>query len=253
MPKLEQIQQNFVDAIFDPHISLDDFIGSSHPFERLDVYRTTIFENLRNSLELTFPGIWKLLGDECANSAAYIFAKNPGNMPNTGCLDDWGEAFPLFLASQSAFVQLPYLKDYAIYEWLMHLAFIAADSSTLSPQDLEKIPEDKIDNIRFNFLPSVFLYEAEFPIYRIQEIIEDPNAPAIDLQPEETIVVISRPHKQVMSLFVTPATGLFLKSLMANETLLEAATQTEKKYRDFDLSAAIGLLLKHELIQEIQL
>ena len=251
MATLEYTQQCFLQAIFNPKIASVDFIASNYPMERLKVYRATIFENLRNSLALTFPGIWTLLGHDCANSVAYAFANNPENMPKTGCLDDWGNAFPDFLASQLELQHLPYLKDYAQYEWLKHLAYGAAHANTITAENLEKIPEEKIEEIRFLFLPSVFLLTAQFPIHRIQDIIEQPDAPAIDLQHEITTAIIARPKGQILTLFVSQDLGLFFKYLHDGQTLGQATAQTSIPYPDFDLSTAIHLLLKHSLIQEV--
>lgn len=251
MTILEHTQQYFSYVIFNKKIAPLDFIRSDHPIERLGVYRATIIENLRNSLALTFPGIWTLLGNDCANSVAYAFVKKPDNMPKTGCLDDWGDAFPDFLAAQFELQHLPYLKDYAQYEWLMHLAYGAAQAKAITADDLKKIPEEKIEDIRFVFLPSVFLLTTQFPLCRIKNIIEQPNAPAIDLFEAVSTVVIARPAGQVITLFVTEDMGLFFKCLHKGQTLGQATAQTSISYLDFDLSMAIGLLLKHSLIQEV--
>ncbi len=251
MLTLEHHQQQFSQAIFNAHNANLNFIASNYPSDRLAVYRATILENLRNSLALTFPGIWILLGEECADSVAYAFAQNPKLLPDSGCLDDLGAAFPEFLAQQSALNSLPYLKDYAQYEWLMHRAYGAAHTEAIRPQDLEQFSEDEIEAVRFSFIPSLFIHTSVYPLHRIQDIIEQPDAPALDLQSEMTTALIARPQNRVMTWFVTPATGLFLNELIAGANLSAALATTNEDHDDFDLSAVFQLLLQQGLILAI--
>lgn len=147
MQDLDTIQKTFLQSILEKNLADLSFIKSSYPAERLDIYRQTIFENIRNSLAITFPGIWKLLGEECANSAAYAFSKHQHNLPISGCLDDFGENFPKFLGVQKELQALPYLKDYAYFEWLKHQSYMAKDIEPITNLEITAIPADKIEEV----------------------------------------------------------------------------------------------------------
>ncbi len=250
MSLLECTQKSFYEAILDKDSALD-FIASNYSSACLDIYRVTIIENLRNSLALTFPGVCALLGDECFKSAAYFFIINPNHLPKTGCLDDWGEDFPQFLAKQPQLQHLSYLKDYAAYEWLLHLAYHADCATAIDPIELEKIPEDRIEHIRFKFIPSMFLYNAAFPIDLIQAQINQADASSIILNQNNTGVVITKTEQQVMSLFVNQDDLAFFKYLFDGESLGQTIAKTTEKYPDVNVTLAIHFLLSHSLIQSL--
>ena len=68
MPSLEMIQENLLKSIFGGKGTLD-FIkanGSITAKQRLGVHQDTIFENFVTALEITYPGVWRLIGSDCA-------------------------------------------------------------------------------------------------------------------------------------------------------------------------------------------
>ncbi|MFA6036621.1 MAG: putative DNA-binding domain-containing protein [Legionellales bacterium] len=232
---LKQTQNKFYQAVFDNKSSLD-FIHSKNSTDRFAIYRHNIFENLRKHLAHIFPGIWILLGEACANSAALAFIKNPEHTK---------EKFPDFLMQQSEFAHLPYLKDYAQYELRVHGAYKALQIPGTTYSNLENISEDKLEKIRFKFLPSVFLYASQFPIDQIKYIIDNPDASAINLEQDPKIAVIAKLNHQVFTFFVEPDMGLFLNALYQGLTLAQAAQHID------NLTHALYFLIKHKLIQEI--
>jgi hypothetical protein len=106
MKTLETVQNDFYKAIFQKKSNHADFVSSSHPSERLAIYKHTIFETLRNALAITYPGIWALLGEECSSNIANAFCSLNENLPSSGCLDDWGDQFPDFINQQSVLSNL---------------------------------------------------------------------------------------------------------------------------------------------------
>ena len=175
MKSLKKIQQDFHQAIFQKNSNLD-FIASSFPVERLAIYKNTIFENIRHALEITFPGVWSLLGADCANSIVHRFCFVENHLPSTGCLDDFGENFPSYLGSLDILSTLPYIQDYALFEWLKHLAYTATKSPAITPDDLQQIHEDLLAEIKMTFVPSCYLFSSRFPIQEIDERAFNPQA-----------------------------------------------------------------------------
>lgn len=251
MKKLEQIQKSFCEAIFNDTSNFKDLIKSSDPDKRIQIYRVTVFENLLNALSLTFPGIWKLLGEDCSRGVGYTYIKNKENLPLSGCLDDWGSTFPDFLEKQKELKHLPYLKDYASYEWLKHSAYGAYSEKSFDLSDLEAIPEDQMESIGFSLIPSVFIFYSDFNLADIEEIIENPNAKALELNTLGSYAIIARPHDETLTFWVTQDLWLFIRYLYEGLNISQSFDKTCEKCPDFNLADAIHFLLSKELIFKI--
>jgi len=255
MSTLETLQKKFCSAVilggeheelFLPEIKLLRI----SPNDLLKVYRNGIFENLRNALKLTFTGIWSLLGDECANSIAYAFSKEIKNLPNTSVLDDWGGAFPDFLGTLQAISSLPYLKDYAHFEWLYHLSSCAENVPSLSLDILKTIDEEQADGSRFSFHPSVFLFESTFPIDLINNVVTNPDADSFDLHLKPTYVIIGRSNSRSSVHFISKSYWEFFACLK-NKYSLQEAYEEVQSVEEFDLVRALSLLLSNNFIHSI--
>lgn len=247
---MHELQQLFRRNIFNQTNDLS-FISSNFPQERFDLYRQTIVENMTNALRITYSGVWKLLGDACANSVAYTYSKIDKNLPKTGCLDDFGEGFANFLATLKELSQIPYLRDYAHYEWLKHLAYIAKDSSSIIPSDLMNIPEDKIDHINFHFRPSVYMFQSQYPLFDVHEIVQDTSAKTMTLKREDSYGVINRTGDEINTYWITNDHWHFIKKLSENGTLLESSEYAQKFNKNFELSSAIAFILQAELVEKL--
>lgn len=250
MQALEELQRTFYDAVFSKEPALD-FVSSKYPSERFDTYRRTIFENMRNALSITFSGTWKLLGEECANSVAYAFCKIKNNQPFSGCLDDWGADFPKFLSAQEPLKTLPYLKDYATYEWLKHQAYCAKNVKAMSSASFATIPEEEIDDTCFVFIPSFAVFTSDFPIMDIHEIATNPDAKSIDLKSCKSYAVIARPEDEVLTLWISEDLWHFCDAMYNGMTLGDAYEKLEAEYPNFDLAGAIHFVVTMKLIYKI--
>jgi hypothetical protein len=250
MDELLKLQQSFYCNIFKQGDDLS-FISSNFPQERFDVYRQTIFENMKGALRITYSGIWKLLGEACANSVAYAYSKMDQNLPKTGCLDDFGGNFPKFLSTLEQLSELPYLRDYAHYEWLKHLAYMATDSKSISPEDLMSIPEDEIDHVTFHFCPSVYIFQSKYPLFDVHEIVQDNSAKEVTLQQKESYGIINRKENEIHTYWTEEGNWSFIKKLFEGAPLLESAEYAQTINHSFDLSSAIAFVLQAELADNI--
>jgi hypothetical protein len=251
MKMLESIQNNFYTAIFQGHTSEQDFIASSHPIERLAIYRQTIIDNLCNALALTFPGVWKLLGEQCANNLAHAFCRDKHNLPSSGGLDDWGAHFPDFLSHQQQLLGLPYIKDYATYEWLKHQAYCSPSSHVISGGDLQAVPEDLIESIKLKFLPSFFMISSIFPLNEIQDIVENPQAEAINTNKNRVYALIARSENTVEVFWVGAEFWLFIDFLVHGLSLGKALQNMQEKNLDFNLAQSLHFILQKKFVAQI--
>jgi len=234
-------------ALFQRQADLN-FIDSTNPQERFNIYKNTIMFNLSNALSLTFPGIWQLLGKTCADNIASAFCSHPDNFPISGCLDDWGEKFPAFLASIEELKILPYLKDYAYYEWVKHQAYLANKTEAITLNKLSQIQTEKFVLARIAFLPSVYSYSSKFPIDEIQKIIDNSNSNAINLSNNQAFAIIYRHKDEINTIWVAKDLWTFFDNLKQGNTIAQAIKKT---LVDFDLTTAFHFLFEKQLIREI--
>lgn len=250
MHELLKQQKSFYNSIFKDDVDLS-FISSNFPQERFDIYRQTIFDNMINALRITYPGIWKLLGVDCANAVAYGYSHIEKNLSKTGCLDDFGGDFPAFLSTLEQLSGLPYLEDYAHYEWLKHLAYIDADSKPIDPSDLMNISEDEIDHITFHFCPSSHLFHSKYPLFDIYEVVENIDTKEVKLEQKKSYGVISRQENEIHTYWIREDNWYFIKKLFEGLSLLESAEYAQTINNNFDLSSAIAFVLQAQLVNNI--
>lgn len=242
MDNLRKEQKLFLDSILDDSTNLS-FIKSELAKERIEIYRNTIIDNMRNSLSLTFQGTEKLLGPNCFKAACYHFSKIQENMPKTGCMDFWGEKFPYFLASRDEFAEIPYISDYAKFEWLKHLAYIEKEEKAISIEELKKYDENEVNYLELDFQKSIYFYESLFPIYKIDKMLSEINSKNIDLEKDNSYAIILKDK----ILWLDKSYYIFAKSLRSKNI---SKSYCDAMFADskFDISKAIALLFQSGLI-----
>jgi hypothetical protein len=218
MLDLMKMQDRFQKALYGQTDDLT-FIASKQQLARLNIYRNNIIEALVGSLSISFPGVWKLLGDRCASSLARIFCADLSNLPKTGYLGTWGDAFPHFLGNHPILADLPYIEDYAYYEWYKQLSYIAQDGVALS---IEVLAPDKFSKIQLSFIPSLYLYKSRYPISSIQKIIDEPNAEPINITNCNEYLLIARPQLKVLTYAIEGNLYNVIKGLTTGYTLDKA-------------------------------
>lgn len=251
MENLNVIQNSFYDALFNKQDRVLATIKSDFSDDRLNIYRQTLLENLRNALQITYPGLWALLGQECADSAAYTFCHETINLPTSGNLDEWGKNFPDFLAKQPELLALPYLKEYGDYEWLKHLAYGQLENSFITYADLSNLTEMDLLNCTLRFHPTVYLIQSDFPLDKIQQIIEQPQASHFDLHKSTTYALIARPEEGVITYWVNSDNFLFFQNIVKKISLSDCIENTENKHPNFSIIKAIDFLMVNKLISTI--
>ena len=254
MPTIKQLQQDFAKGVLNKNdITLIQQIrrNAITPEFRFNIYRTTILQNLRNALEITFPAIWQLVGKDCADNLALAFAQEKTNLPNTNCLDDWGAKFPIFLSNFQPIAHLVYLKDMAEIEWLKHLSYCAADDKVLDSRKLKKL-EQSIEKLHVVFNSSVFLYTSSYHLKNIFDLLNNPDASEkIDLLQKQSYAVIVRQQGNVQIHWIAADLFAFLNQLKEGHTLLQAYENTLHTYPQFELVPALQFILNHQLICRI--
>lgn len=256
MSDLRTLQEHFFKSIAgDDEAQLLSFIKPSQipASARFKIYKNTSFENLYNALKTTFPGIWNLIGEECARSVSYAFTKDIKNLPTSGSIDNWGKDFPKFLSTVSELSDLKYLEDYAEFEWLQHLSFCAMDAGILDPVELQKVPGDLIEKVKFAFHPSVFFLKSEYPLDQIYELLEDPatSISKINLNDGPTYTILCRVDNHTNMLWVTCDVFDFTLLLSKGNTLGDAIVTMQTANPRFDFSQSLAFVLNKGLLTSI--
>lgn len=244
-------QQCFIDGICGQQTTVLDLISSSSANERFDIYRNTIFENLINALKITFPGVWKLIGDDCAKSVAKAYCKIKFNLPRTGCLDDYGENFPKFLATIPELRTVPYIADYAMYEWLKH---IACNTDMIANEEHVELSHIQISNpqdISFTITPCCQLFSSMFAINQIEQVVDQVVLNTVNLSNVGVFGVIHFHDAKLLTYWIDKDLWCFIKSLQNGLTLYESAEQALMADEKFDLTKAIVFIFRNQLIQTI--
>jgi len=249
----KDIQLQFLNAIFAKNESNLDFIASNNPEARLNIYRNTIFSNLRNALKVTFPGVWKLLGDECAVSVVNYFCSLQKNLPNSGCLDDYGGLFPNFLTETKQLENWPYLEGYARYEWIKHKSYLVQSNIVAKTfADLENIGEQNIEKLLFCFMPSLHLFKSSFPIDEIEKFLSQDGEKNYNLSARESYGIVVNSDDQVVTYWIQDSLWYFIKLLSEKNTISESIEKTHEFFQFFKLEEAIYFLINKKLVKEIR-
>jgi len=257
-PNLRALQEHFFKSITSGNAAqVLPFIKPSHITEdaRFKVYKNTSSENLYNALKITFPGIWQLIGEECARGVAQAFTVDIKNLPTSGSIDDWGRDFPKFLSTLPELSDLKYLEDYASFEWLQHLSFCAMDAEIFDAAELQKIPEDLIEQVTFSFHPSVFFLRSEYPIDQIYELLENPasSISKINLNDGPSYTILNRNDNHTNMLWVKQDYFNFASLLSKGSNLGEAIGSMQALNPEFDFAQSLGFILNKRLVSSINI
>ena len=240
-------QTTFRTALLDPSQAVPDGLsdGLGQPAgSRFSVYRNNVAVSLTEALELSFPAIVKLLGEENFKGLAGIFLRQ--SPPETPIMMHYGAAFPDFLAEFEPLAHIGYLPDVARLEQAIRISYHAADSTPVSTDALQALSPEQLGGARFGLAPSLQLVRSPWPIHQIWAYNLEDGAPKPTGGAQN--VVILRPEFDPELTPVTDGMAAFITALQKGEMLAEAAEQAENAETDFDLSQGLGLLLSGQAI-----
>lgn len=248
MVNLRDCQKQFLESYQESSSFIDliksNDISSTH---RLSVYHTSIREALRKALSLTYPLTWKLIGEHCANGVAYAFIREKTSLPQTGNLDEWGEAFPEFLRVFPSLQTLSYLPDFAHLEWLQHLSYGALDKKPLTIQAFKDLPPESYEKLSLKLHPSAHLFSSIYPLDQIFAVVNE-EVDSISLDNRNSYALIIRPHKIVTIHWLSRASFSFFSLLKKGHSLLEVLSKIEEE--TFQLNKVLSFAFQEGLFSE---
>ena len=212
--------------------------------QRFNVYRNNAAYGLAQALSRQFPATERLVGAECFAGVAKIFIEQ--SPPRSPILTDWGIEFPQFLAGLGSLSSLPYLPDVARIEWARSRAYHAADAKPVDATRLNTLAQHH----RLHLHSSVQILTLATPAGSIwaSQQPDGPAPPSPESWRPETVMIARRGLANVITQVISPQTGVFIRQLLALQTLATACTQAGP---EFDLTKGLVLLIQNELISDI--
>ena len=115
-------QQHLVNAIFNRSSNSSQQSDSeSFGFEEegLEIYRRNLKTSAVRALQISYPTVLKLVGDELfAYAVERLLKIDP---PSSGDWGLWGDTFPELLETLTALNEFPYVIDIARIDFFMHI------------------------------------------------------------------------------------------------------------------------------------
>ncbi|MEM9910224.1 MAG: DNA-binding domain-containing protein [Pseudomonadota bacterium] len=236
-------QTSFRQALLDAKRPAPDGLtdGEGRPAgRRFDVYRNNVAVSLIEALGDSFPAIAKLLGSENFRNVAGLYIRQ--NPPRSPLMMQYGESFAGFLADFPPLAHLPYLSDVARLEQALREAYHAADAAPIEAQELGRVSADALAGLRLTLAPSLHVLSSDYPVHAIWAYNMEPGSPKPE--PVAQSVLITRPEFDPVPTAISAGDAAFIEAIGTGAPLGVAAERGTDIQPDFDLTHALGLLLR---------
>lgn len=186
--KLEEIQNDFIDAFFNrnlkdaaTHVKSDEALTAE---QRVGIYRGSVHGILTKTLEQTFPVCKMLVGEQFFNKMTSVFIDQ--HPPTTAFFADFGGDMPEFLNNFEPANSVPYLADMANLEWLRKVSWSTpiTNEEASDFSKLAEIPASDQANLVFSLNPSLKLMTFD---YRV-DLLWFAHQPQSDIQLEQLTI-----------------------------------------------------------------
>ena len=219
-----------------------ELLAHARPTGGMGVYHDNHRANVRQALELAYPALRRLVGDEYF---VQLVAQYRMSTPSrSGDLHHAGAGFASFVhahfSTANAAARYACLGDVAALEWAWQEVFVAEDAPTLEPNALASIAESSWPALRFRLHPACRLVGSRYPIHALWIANRDAAGDAtVDLDAGADYVFLTRPQHEILVRRITPAAFEFLCALQARTTLAEATERACALDSTFDLLATL--------------
>ena len=227
--------------------------NGSDPAARLAVYRNNVVASLSTALADTFPVTMQLVGAEFFRAMAGVFVRQ--QPPRSRILAHYGGEFPAFVEGFEPARTVPYLADVARLEWARVNAYHAADAAAVAADAVEAALAnlDRAGELRLGCQPGVSALASPFAIVSLWAAHQEGgDITTVDPSLPESALVLRTGH-DVVVMRLAPGASTFVAALQRSAPLAEAANQAVAEAADFDVTAALSLLVQHGALSDIHL
>lgn len=214
---------------------------------RFSVYRNNVAVSLTEALELGFPVLRKLIGEDNFRALAGVFLRR--HPPDHPIIALYGARLPGFLTDFAPLSHLGYLTDIARLEQALRESHHAADSTPVDPAVLQEMPVDSLLRSRILLAPALRLIRSPWPIHAIWTYNMEPGSP--QPKPEAQNVLITRPGFDTEMSVLAAGDAEFVAALTQGARFGRAHDRATDTDADFDLARILGLLIGGHAITAI--
>ena len=246
MPSLRELQTRFATALLS---------AGGDRFDRIAIYRNTVFANYRNALGATYGVVQQLVGVPFFAAAVdtYVLA-----CPSAGGdLNVYGGSFGDFLASYPHARDLPYLPDVARLEWAVDEAGRAADPGGMPEAllaALGTIPADRITAQRFVLDPTCCFVDSAYPVLRIWQVHQPgwEGDIAVAFGAGSDHLLVRREAGGVVIERLAPGDFALLRALAGGDDLASALDAALTAEPAFDLGTTLRTCIANRTLSELR-
>jgi len=243
-------QNTFHAALIDSNQPVPEGLSGANSLpagSRFSVYRNNFAVSLTEALELSFPAIRKLIGDDNFKSVMGVYLRR--NPPKTPMLSQYGDTMPAFLEGFEPLQHIGYLPDVARLEQAVRESYHAADSTPIDPANLQDMDPEILLNSKVVLAPTVRLIRSPWPVHAIWAFNMEDGAPKPEAVAQS--VLITRPDFDPQMSPISTGAAVFVATLDAGQTLSDAHDVATKEDQEFDLSQALSVLLNGHAIVKL--
>ena len=217
------------------------------PAARLRLYGNHVMTSLSEALAATFPVVRRLVGAEFfAGMARTFVSRHP---PASPCLFEYGGELPEFIAVYAPAAPLPYLADVARLEWAMNHAYHGEVEPPLEASTLAALAPETLATVRFRLQPASHVIHSDWPIDSIWRANQsDGDGSGVVPGAGARTVLVWRQGDDAVFRRLDHVMAGFVAALADGATLAGAADQAIALASQFDLAAALHLLLGQGLV-----
>ncbi len=246
MTNLRRLQANFISDCLSGELTDDNVSMKSDVCEkpisakaRMQLYRDSAMGNIIAPLELTYPVIKDLVGNDFFDLMCHKYIEN--HWPTSGNMNDYGTEFAGFIKGLEQTNSLPYLSDIARLEWLFHLSSLADDKEQSDWSKFSELTEDELSKVKIDLHPSTMLITSEYPILKIWEMCKEGKAEKLNLEQGVNALLVRKDLK--VNLYpIENNERAFLQALIDGEALI---TAFDKALEIEESPATQGFIAKH--------
>lgn len=251
IPKLEHIQQQFIEALFANEMPAKMNLSNdlSH---RIWIYQNNVQQALINYLCQVFVVCDELVGRDFFRAMLkhYIVQMQP----TSGNIHAYGATLADFIERFDPAQSVPYLVDVARLEWAEHHAYYATISQPVTPGMMAEYDQAEQLTMPIELNESVSLLESEFPIDDIYEQAQPDYASEVNVSLDSggLRLLVFKQNNQIEKRVLETDIWQFLVAIQQNNNLLEVMQESLAYLDQKQITDCIAFVLQNELLTHKQ-
>jgi hypothetical protein len=235
----------FASALIDPECETPTIVAGPAGKEagkRYNVYRNNVTVSLIDALASIYPAVRRITGEDFFRAMARFHVR--ATPPQSPLLFEYGRDFPDFIERYEYAQPMPWLADTARLERAWLDAYHAEDAAPLSPEALASVAPKRLGDLVFTAHPATLIVRSPYAVVTIFAANRGEGPVGrIDASLVED-ALITRPDAEVVVRHLPPGGATFLSSLMAGQSLGDAAGAALQASPTFDIATGIAGMIE---------